>query len=311
MKVIKSSVQVLEQGPGLEGMFKHIERVGRISYKSEDRIGPDSWKKFVEGLRRRGHWAVFEHGTVYVRVDRIDNLPTIFLERSRWERDNDSGYLLTTNYRAICQAGLGEGNWLEEHWVEPEGRPERVSALFVCSRATSHQLVRHRKYSFLQASQRYCNYSKDKFGGELTYILPAWAYDVRDDWAASIDPLTGESYGWLRKQDGQELWNSLCCLDRTVSSRDDLWKRIEDEYMIETSENDGTKLKPEEARGILPNDIMTELVMTGWINDFYEVPAEGSPEKVGFFFLRCAPDAQPDIRILAEELKRKLDEYTK
>ena len=51
---------------------------------------------------------------------------------------------------------------------------EKLSILFVCDRGVSHEIVRHRIASFSQESTRYCNYSKDKFGNELTFITPVW-----------------------------------------------------------------------------------------------------------------------------------------
>ena len=50
MKVIESSVEIFDQGPGLEGMYKHIERCGRVAYKSGDRITADSWVRFLKML---------------------------------------------------------------------------------------------------------------------------------------------------------------------------------------------------------------------------------------------------------------------
>lgn len=52
-----------------------------------------------------------------------------------------------------------------------------ITAKFTCSRAISHELVRHRLCSFAQESQRYCNYSKDKFNNEITFIIPSWLTD--------------------------------------------------------------------------------------------------------------------------------------
>ncbi len=48
----------------------------------------------------------------------------------------------------------------------------QLSVLFTCDRGVANQLVRHRIASFAQESTRYCNYSKEKFGGELTFIWP-------------------------------------------------------------------------------------------------------------------------------------------
>lgn len=59
-----------------------------------------------------------------------------------------------------------------------------VTVRFTCDRGVSHEIVRHRLASYCQESTRYCNYSKDGFGGEITVIEPSWcsegdpAYEV-------------------------------------------------------------------------------------------------------------------------------------
>ena len=201
MKVIKSSVELLDQGPGIEGMFKHIERCGRIAYKSEDRITEDSWKRFVKMIEERGHWAVLEHGTVNMILPPSEEaLKERFKElhhpQGKWYED-PNGYLhVTTNYRVIKQLGLEKE--MVEFWSEDVMcKFHRQSVRIVCNRSTSHQLVRHRIFVFLQESQRYVNHGKEKYGGELTFILPSWVYRVRDELAGYVDSLTGESREWL------------------------------------------------------------------------------------------------------------------
>ena len=162
-----------------------------------------------------------------------------------------------------------------------------------------------RAFSFLQESQRYVNYSKDRFGGELTFILPQWIYRVREDFASTIDSQTGLSRSYIHDIDGQELWKYLTVWDRTIATFDRSWRNTEIDYLYATSTDEGEKLKPEEARGLLPNDIKTELCMTGYIEDFTYIPSEDTPEKAGFFSLRCAKDAHPDMQILANDLKQQ------
>jgi thymidylate synthase (FAD) len=311
MKIEKSKVEILEQEPGIIGMYRFIERAGRVAYKTEDKITEDSWQKFLKMLKERGHWAVFNQGTVYLRFNPAKEMEAWKKLKetkpwTKWTKDAD-WVNVTTNYRVILQQDLGD--FMEKYWTEPDASfYRRIGSLWSCSRATSHQLVRHRLFCYLQASQRYCNYSKDKFGGELTFILPQWIYRVRDDIGNTIDPVTYEPRNWILHLDGDHLWDELTLWDRTVSSRDDMWKAIEKEYMAEMLAGDGEKLLPEEARGILPNDIKTELIMTGYKEDWFYEPPKDSPEKAGFFFLRCAHDAQADIRVLAQDLKEQMIE---
>ena len=68
MKLIKPSFEIWNQPAGLEGFYKQIERVGRVCYKSEDKITEDSAKPFVDRMIKSGHGAMLEHGTVYLRI---------------------------------------------------------------------------------------------------------------------------------------------------------------------------------------------------------------------------------------------------
>jgi thymidylate synthase (FAD) len=66
MKLIESKVEIIEQEPGLEGVYKIAELAGRTAYKSQDRITEGSAKKFVDAMIKSNHGAVLEHGTVYM-----------------------------------------------------------------------------------------------------------------------------------------------------------------------------------------------------------------------------------------------------
>lgn len=103
-----------------------------------------------------------------------------------------------------------------------------ISVRFICDRGVSHELVRHRLASFGQESTRYCNYSKDKFGNELTFIEPVFWHDEK--------PETEHLYC---------SWRRAC-------------ENAEKEYMFMISNG----AKPQEARSVLPNSIKTEIVMT-------------------------------------------------
>lgn len=120
------------------------------------------------------------------------------------------------------------------HEAMLEHGPE-LSVKFVCDRGVSHELVRHRIASFAQESTRYCNYSGDKFGNELTFIEPCF---FEDD----------------RKAD-YEIWYNSC-----VNAERDYLLLIEN------------KVKPEEARTVLTNSLKTEIVVTAnyreWRNIF-------------------------------------------
>ena len=84
-----------------------------------------------------------------------------------------------------------------------------------------------------------------------------------------------------------------------------MWQTLEDAYAESIEEGQ----KPEDARGILCNDTKTELCCTAYLEDYVAEPdPRETSEKYGFFYLRCAPDAQADIRVLAEDLKKQFIE---
>lgn len=308
MKLIKSSVSILPQEPGVVGLFKHLEKVGRIAYSSQDKITDESYKKFNEMLFNRGHWAVFNSGTVYLKIPLTKEVEEDLIKLknykpyTRWI-DVDNFCYLTTDYRVILKTKLSD--FMIKYWSDPTDYHKlRITSHWICSRSTAFQLVRHRVMSFLMESQRYINYSREKFNG-ITFILPRWIYRVRENIGNTIDPLTKKDRKFILDLDEEELWNTLTTLDRTVASRDKFWKLCEEEYLYESTTDEGEKLKAEESRGCLCNDVKTELCMTGYLEDYLYEPSPDTPEKEGFFYLRCNKDAQEDIRILSEDLRKQ------
>ena len=180
MKLIDSKVELLQQESGLEGAFKQIERCGRTCYKSEDHITEDSYKRFVEGMIKNGHTAMLEHGTIYLEVPSEQSDIVYKYEKNQYSRVGEVNgnpgdwcfYPITTNYRVIIQNGWEDD--LKYICNPTEHHVKRYTFRITCDRGVSHEIVRHRHMSFAQESTRYCNYSKDKFGNELTFIKPSW-----------------------------------------------------------------------------------------------------------------------------------------
>lgn len=269
MKLIKPSFEIWEQPSGLEGVYKQIERVGRVCYKSEDKITEDSAKSFVDRMIKSGHGAMLEHGTVYLKVfNVIENSELIDKYKSNkysvvkegTEVYNCHGDILygsckciTTNYRVLVENG-----WLDDlkYICKPtEFHEKRITVHFVCDRGVSHEFVRHRVMSFAQESTRYCNYSKDKFGNELTFIQPCWLDDMRLK-------LYGPYHTVIRDKSLESIF--IASLNNAEKDYIDLidlgWK-------------------PQEARAVLPNSLKTELVVTGFVSDwnhFFDLRARGT-----------------------------------
>lgn len=337
MKIIPSSVQILDNDWSIKGIFRAIERAGRTCYKSvgtryfrllegpknslesnlikqaqsdvrvvckkgadfdpayylsipnkfigdylnieqfDEETFEDSpyyenltAEDFVNMLMKSGHGAMLEHGTVY-----LDCPETIF-----WKYNSNKfskviavntgetigkgiytspiyKYYVTTNLRVLV-----ENDWLDDlkYVCEPtEYHAKRVMVRFICDRMTSQSIVRHRTMSFAQESTRYCNYSKDKFGHELVFIEPSWEFPTSD----------------------------------IVNVRERF------EAMLNEAEANYMELialgcKPQEARSVLLSSIKTEIVVTGFIDDWKH-----------FFELRCDNAAHPDIRKLALDLQKQ------
>ena len=209
MKLIKQSFEFINQTDfSLVGIKKHIERCARVSYKSEDKITDTSYEKFVNMLESRGHDRPLEFGTVYLtlRGDDTNALRNIFIyAENPWtkirkqvikaEYDSNTHVVLnhvTTNYRVIVE------NHLEEdlkYLCEPtEYHYKRYTVHMILDRGVMDEFRTHVGLSHLAESTRYCNYSKDKFGNELTFIQPCW--DIRG--SNYIDFLQHAEWGYFR-----------------------------------------------------------------------------------------------------------------
>lgn len=161
MKTILPSIEVLDAISG-EKILKKLELIGRVCYKSEEKITEESAQAFLNNILSSGHESVIEHEKISVRV--------------------------------------------------------------ICDRGVSHEIVRHRIASYSQESTRYCNYTKEKFGEEITVIKPLF-------WEEG-----SKEYG---------LWHKA--MEAAEYSYNQLIK---------------AGAKPQEARSVLPNSLKTEIVVT-------------------------------------------------
>lgn len=241
MKLINQSFEIMEPtGYTIDDIYKSIELVGRVSHKSEDKITEDSAKTFVERMVKMKHLSTCEFGTVYLYVDH--NSPNIHTIANKYIGNKYSECIIdaqfpsgnahiSTNYRVLV-----ENNWLDDlkYLCEPtEYHKKRYTVKFICDRAILAEFTRHRKFSFMAESSRYNNYSKDKFGNELTFIKPCW--------------LT------------RGMKSNLTYLEWETTLQE-----IEKSYLMLTKNG----WKAEEARSILPLSLKTELYMCGFAEDW-------------------------------------------
>lgn len=330
MKLIRSSFEIIEQQPGLDGIYKQIELAGRTCYKSEDKITETSAKEFTERMIKSGHGAMLEHGTVYLFISYTSpvNDPNYFkladmhhrykINKYSYINTNFSdGYThkiyITTNLRVLV-----ENNWMDdlEYLCEPtEFHEKRVTVKFTCDRVTGESFLRHRAIdedhptiegevtremepdinSFARESTRYCNYTKDKFNNQFTIIEPPEFYD--DDTDMYID-----DWG----ENDSEVFVNMCS---TIGNyNEDMFNIFDTWYFAnlatQWSYNRLISLgwKPQQARRVIPLDIKSPLVMTAFVSDWKH-----------FFKLRCEAGAHPQARELAIQLRQEFtkEEYIK
>ncbi len=111
MKIIESKVEIWEQPKGIEGIYKQIERAGRVCYKSEERITKGSAKPFVERMIASKHYAMLEHGTVYLSIPYNDKTELLidellgnrFTHKAHRSTNDGRYYLFSTNLRVLIE----------------------------------------------------------------------------------------------------------------------------------------------------------------------------------------------------------------
>lgn len=223
-----------------------IELAGRTCYKSADKITEDSAKPFVDRMIASHHTAMLEHGTVYLYDKNWNGSPLEKYKRNKYSKYSDNylekevcqgdtdylyEYFVTTNLRVLV-----ENNWLDDlkYVCDPtEFHEMRYSFKLTTSIGVTRELNRHRVNSIAEQSTRYCNYSKDKFGGEITFCIPKW-YDEH-------------------KYDSYKM-----------NEFDKYLKQAEDLYMFYVD----CGMQPQEAREVLPLCTATEIVHTAFASDW-------------------------------------------
>ena len=258
---------------------------------------------------KSNHGAVLEHGTIYLHFSycspmndanytKLVNI-RLFYEKNpyskvviRTEDNYKMDVYITTNCRVIFENDRNEDL---KYLCEPTKHHEkRVTARFICSRSIAQEITRHRTMSFLMESQRYVGYNREKFGGEITYIIPEWVKTRTFYVADCIDSLTNTSNSYILDEPTiiDTIRIHMLALDRAVNCWWESLKKAEEDYMYLLTDECG--LKAEEARGVLPNDCKTELVMTGFVSDyqhFFDLRSKGTTGK-----------PHPDIKVLADDL---------
>lgn len=292
MKLIKQSFEFINQTDfSLVGIKKHIERCARVSYKSENKITDTSYEKFVNMLESRGHDRPLEFGTVYLSrtSQKEDNMKWLdkyaYNPWSKFSFGNDSTRIngelrntvyVTTNYRVIK-----EHHWEDDlqYLCEPtKYHHKRYTIHMILDRGVMDEFRTHVGLSHLAESTRYCNYSKDKFGNEITFIKPCWCNIPEGDYGTP-----------------DYIPDRLPRIGATESGLIDAFQYAEYYYFFLLSEG----WTPQQARSVLPLSIKSELISCGF-KDSWE----------NFFYRRDAPDAHPMAQEIAKPMHQKFIELT-
>lgn len=146
---------------------------------------------------------------------------------------------------------------------------QSFSVKFICDRGVSHEIVRHRLASFSQESTRYCNYSKDKFDSQLTFIIPPWIKIAPGNYhVIFMGNTVANLFEFPQMEWTDSLWFTLMA-------------RIERDYKELINEG----WPAQQARAILPNSLKTEIVVTANLREWRTI-----------FTQRCAIAAHPQMR---------------
>lgn len=327
MKILTSNAELVQQESGLVGAYKQIERVGRACWASENYITEHSYQAFIEGLIDREHNAPLEHGTIYlvyiigspvydpyymVHTDNIEffkkNPYSKVIEKRfdiatqakdiEWmyefiaQYGPSTVYFITTNLRVIVENfDTKTREKILNHFVmDPYPEHEkRITVHFTCQRAISVEFNRHRKDSIMERSSRYCNFSKDKFGNEISIVKPDWVHDC--------ETISFEDY--IKNIDNSKDWTKI-----------DYWlfANLTCEWCYMNLINLGAK--PEEARDILPMDLQTELYHTAFISDwihFFKLRAwiskGNKPHPEAMKLARQVFDKFVELGLISEQLR--------
>lgn len=299
MKLIKQSFEILEQKDfSLKGIKQFIERCGRVCYKSEDKITDNSYEKFVDMLERKDHARPLEFGTVHLRMSdaQFEGLQILLMDKvynDYWikyniiDTDDEDNCYITTNYRYYLEM-CKYASWLPVHLdrFDKPFYPRRYTVHFITNRGIMDEFRTHVSLSHLAESTRYCNYTKDKFDNQITFIIPNWI-KLKYDYISTDAVGNNEIY-----IDGIE--------QEWYDEEDEITRKFL--YSVQDVENAYIKLlkkgcTPQQAREVLPLSVKSELISCGF-KDAWE----------NFFYRRCAKDAHPMAREIAIPLQEKFKE---
>ena len=294
MRLINQSVEEWYCGYTLPEIWAHIARCARVCYQSTPRSNGETEEEFVKRVILRGysledigksrelqlklHLSVLEHGTVYLDIP--NNVRTLefldfFRNNNKYSKTYQHGNLrrnsvaVTTNMRVIVENNLMQ--CLTYLCAPTEYHSLRTTCSIITDIGVARELARHRTHSISEESTRYCNYSKDKFNNELTFIKP---YSLNDEKLK----LYGDYHTVIRDKSPESIFIANL-------------NNVEKDYL------DLIKLgwTPQQARQILPLSTKVQTIHTAFESDWAE-----------FISLRadaCSGSVHPNMKVIADKIK--------
>ena len=305
MRIIKPRVELWQQINTIDGIWEHAAKCARVCYQSQPVKEGESGKDFLlrtiakNGFKKdkSSHMSVLEHATVYLRA--INNSDNAYLydryyanpySRALYDinkTDNIVHICVTTNLRVLV-----ENNWLDDlrFITNSTGKHiKRYTFSFITNIGVSRELNRHRCHSISEESTRYCNYSKDKFGNELTFVIPEWL-DLEED---VIDDRDGNSIYISELYDSSGKLVPLYDKDNKFT--------VESEWIVSNMRAQIQYLsllnkgwKPQQAREVLPLSLKTQVVHTAFEDDWKDFIALRSDGISGV--------PHPNIKVIADKI---------
>lgn len=287
MKLINPSVEIWEQdvtNPDtlIEAMWAHIARCVRVCYQVDKPKNNETEEEYVKRVifrnpdeRLANHYSVLEHGAVYLQIsNNIDNpfvtrainilYDSPYTKRKYVDIDGDNVWCFSTNMRVLVEHDICN---ILQYAVpfNPDYHYRRVTVSFITSLGIAREFNRHRVHSISEESTRYCNYSKDRFGG-ITFIKPTWYTEGngKNDRECSMD-----SEFELTCEEAEKSYLRMISWGAT----------------------------PQQAREVLPLPTKTQSIHTAFVDDwkeFFALRADG-----------VSGPPHPDAEILAKPLKEE------
>ena len=294
MKIVEPSAEIIERELSALSACQRIDRCASVCYQRPPRPTEEEAEAFCRSLIEQGHLPALEFAVVHLVMPWrlvVDFDGEKYLSVS-WPSGDGPGVVSGSirafmearsvfDVRAFLAGEIETGTFFSVpsgashdfdsmegiRFATPDEIPwqhRHVAVRVICSRAISHQLVRHRPCSFLQESQRYCRYDDD-----VVFVRPEWLQLTSAEAKASI---------------ARNAWKTVA-----VESKHAYKKLLK------------CGLTPQQARGALPNDTRTELIMYASL-----------PEWKHIFAMRCGKAADPEMRRimipLREDFKREYPE---